>query len=84
MSGTVRGKFYCSSVTYFNDPAKGNDQQRNFTFTASYDTSIPEDARYAKYSPSANIQITVDNPAIDWEVGKCYYFDVSPVPEEVK
>lgn len=70
----IRCKFQLSEVTTY---AHGT---RKFTFTPQYDTSIPEDQRFAKASPSGKFEIYVDNPAVDWQVGQFYYFDASPVP----
>jgi hypothetical protein len=74
---TTRAKFRCVSVETFhaNDP----DGQRNYRFSAEYDTTIPEDQRYAKYTPIGNVSITVTNPNVSFEPGKSYYLDFTPV-----
>lgn len=56
---------------------------REFTFSAEYDTSIPEEARFAKASPSGTLTIMVDNPvAIDaLKMGQKYYLDFTEVPD---
>lgn len=45
-----------------------------------YDESIPEDQRYAKYTPWGRIEMGIDNPAaVDkLVVGKQYYVDFTP------
>lgn len=48
---------------------------RAFEFSAVYDASIPEDARYARYTPYAQLTLNVDNPAVSFEPGKSYYLD---------
>lgn len=53
--------------------------RRKFIFDCQYDASIPEDQRFYKASPSGRFEIDVDNPAVDYEVGKAYYFDSNPV-----
>lgn len=53
---------------------------RKFIFSAVYDPSIPEDKLFAKASPSGKFEITVNNQNVDYEVGKYYYFDSTPVP----
>jgi hypothetical protein len=73
---TVRAKLRCTSVTNHADMTA-----RTFEFTAQYDTSIPEDRRFQQYSPSATFKTLVDNPAIDWQPGKSYYVDFTPVEE---
>jgi hypothetical protein len=82
---TVRAKFHCSSVEDFTPKAAGAAAGlRVFRFAAQYDDSIPEDQRYAKYTPSGELRITVDNPNVDFEVGKAYYLDFTPVEDTPK
>ncbi len=47
-----------------------------------YDTSIPEDQRFAKATPSGLISLTIDNPlAVDFlQLGKFFYVDFTEVP----
>jgi hypothetical protein len=73
---TVRAKFQLREVHSY---AWGG---KKFIFAPQYDTSIPEDARFAKASPSGEFSIVVDNPAVDaqFKVGEFYYFDVTPAP----
>jgi hypothetical protein len=82
MAGTVRAKFRCVAVTRTSySPAEEDKLPRQFVFQAIYDETIPEDRRYAKYSPSGELKILVDNPAVNWEIGKSYYLDFTPVEE---
>lgn len=55
---------------------------KTFVFQAQYDTSIPEQARFAKATPSGQLRMQVDNPgAIEqFELGQAYYLDFTPVP----
>lgn len=55
--------------------------QKKYTFQANYDSSIPEDQRFAKSSPSGTFTIYVDNPAVDemFTLGGYYYFDVTSI-----
>jgi len=55
---------------------------RKYRFGAQYDTSIPEDQRYALATPWASLEMTVDNPAVSFEPGKSYYLDFAEVPAE--
>jgi hypothetical protein len=74
---TIRAKFRCNSVvTYQNE-----DFGRKYEFTALYDTSIPEDRRYAKYTPSGRVEILVTNPDVTFAPGKDYYFDITEATE---
>jgi len=55
---------------------------KRFVFRTQYDTAIPEDQRFFKYTPDGTISLLVDNPAVlaQWQVGKHYYFDAHEVP----
>ncbi|MGW1801528.1 hypothetical protein ACWCQN_37835 [Streptomyces sp. NPDC001984] len=92
---TVRAKFRCHSVEQSTSaPVEvqrytGSGQgptgimtwPRTYRFTAMYDTSIPEDQRYAQATPSGSLQIQVDNPAVSFEPGRSYYLDFTPVED---
>lgn len=72
---TVRAKFKLSEITsYASGPGK------RLTFRPEYDTSIPEDARFAKYTPNGEFWMFVDNPAAleQLEINKQYYLDITP------
>ena len=45
-----------------------------------YDTSIPEDQRFAKATPSGELTMQVDNPAAaeQFAHGKTFYVDFTP------
>lgn len=75
---TVRAKFRCATEKRYSKTA---DAQRFYEFTAVYDDGTPENKRYAKYTPSGRLEITVDNPAVEFELGKDYYLDFTPVDE---
>ena len=68
----VRGKFTLQSVTKHS---YGNAQ--TFKFFAVHDTVTEENRKFAKYTPSGTLQITVDNPPAQefFELGKTYYLD---------
>lgn len=76
---TAQAKFMCRSVERFTPD--GTEGTRTFRFTATYDDSIPEDRRFARYTPSGELKITVDNPSIDFQPGKAYYLDFTAVEE---
>jgi hypothetical protein len=73
---SVRGKFRVWSVTHF---AQGTGVK--VEMHALYDTSVPEDRRYAEATPSGNIIMQVNNPQAIKElaVGKEFYVDFVPV-----
>jgi hypothetical protein len=89
---TVRAKFQCHSVEQFSsgpreaqrymgqgvEPQKYMTWPRVYRFTAQYDTTLPEDQRYAQATPSGTLQISVDNPLVTFEPGKAYYLDFTP------
>lgn len=75
---TVRSKFQLQEIrqSFYNT-------SRVFIFRAIYDSSIPEDRRFYEATPSATLEITVNNPSViaEWELGQYYYFDATPVQE---
>lgn len=73
---SVRAKFKLTEVTthYWNGVAK------TLRFDAMYDTSIPEEKRFRQDTPSGSFSMLCTNPAAlaQFELGKSYYFDVTP------
>ena len=54
----------------------------NVRFECQYDpTNTPEDNSFSKYTPFGNATYGITNEAVleGLEVGKKYYFDISPV-----
>lgn len=74
----VRAKFRCVSV---KQTAYGTT--KTYEFTPMYDVSIPEDQRFSTATPSGNLTMNVDNPAVDFELGAYYYLDFAKVAEAV-
>lgn len=74
----VRAKFKCLSVK----SNAWNSAAKEYEFGAEYDTSIEEDRRFSKATPSGSVKMLVDNPAVSFELGKAYYFDITPVEAE--
>lgn len=77
---TTRAKFRCARE---NNVRFGlnHDPQREYEFTAVYDDGTPENQRYALSTPVGSLKITVTNPAVEFVPGRCYYLDISEVPE---
>ncbi|MFI6249059.1 hypothetical protein [Streptomyces sp. NPDC051016] len=88
---TTRAKFMCRSVEqtstgptevkrYHNDAQQPSYMTwpRTYRFAAVYDTTVPEDQRYAQATPIGELKIQVDNPAVVFEPGKQYYLDFTP------
>lgn len=65
--------------TYKLVPTGEKSWPRTYRFSAVYDDGQPENQRYAKYTPSGELRIQVDNPAVEFECGKDYYLDFTPV-----
>jgi len=77
MTMTTRCKFRLQSITY-----QAGTTGKALRFTAvsdSKDTSIPEDKAFTKYTPSGELTVTIDNPAVEpmLKVGEYYYLDLS-------
>jgi len=74
----VRAKFCLIAVTHALGGAK------TLRFEPRYDMAIPEDQRFSKATPWGTIELHVDNPAAaaKFELGKSYYADFTPVPED--
>lgn len=70
---SVRAKFTVQSVKQFAGPYGS----KVITLSPQYDTSIPEDQRYAKATPQGEISLTIDNPAASDQLalGKAFYVD---------
>lgn len=53
-------------------------------FETRYDDSIPEDVRFETATPTGKFEMQCNNPKAlaQFEVGKSYYVDFNPVPEE--
>lgn len=75
----VRGKFKLDQITQHSY----NNGARTLKFNAVSNDGTPENERFHKYTPYGDVTITVDNPRAleQFEIGKYYYLDFSPVPE---
>lgn len=78
---TTRCKFRLTKISCYKSDVK-SDETKTYTFTAQYDPTIPDDLRFARYTPNGEVTITVDNPAAAalFVHGADFYFDISPVP----
>ena len=72
---TVRGKFVCVKTEHVS-----YDTSVKYTFAPRYDTSIPEDQRFNTATPSGEFWMSVNNPAVAFELGKAYYLDITEAP----
>lgn len=73
----VRAKFMVSKI------AKQSWGGSEITFYPQYDTTIEEDRRFSKATPSGSLIISVDNPPAEafFELGKQYYLDFTKAAE---
>lgn len=78
---TVRAKFKCISHTQHSYSQNQEHPQVTYKFQAVYDDGTPENQRYSKATPSGSLEILVDNPDVNFRLGRDYYLDFSEVPE---
>ena len=75
---TTRAKFQCQQETRHN-----GWNARTFRFQAIYDQGlVDEDRSFAKATPSGTLEIQVDNPNVQFELGAFYYLDLTKVEQE--
>ena len=70
----VRAKFRCDSVTKHSWGA----HVRTFKFSAVCADEVEENQRFHKATPNGQLEICVDNPSVEFELGKPYYLDFTP------
>jgi hypothetical protein len=73
----IRAKFYVQKVA---KTAWGGGVE--VTLSPQYDTTIEEDKRFSKATPSGTIQLYIDNPPASeyLALGKYFYVDFTEVP----
>lgn len=73
---TTRAKFKVTSIT--EHAGWGG---KTVTLSPQYDTTIEEDRRYAKATPSGEIKLTIDNPPAleQFKNGQFMYVDFTPI-----
>lgn len=71
----TRGKFQCLS----KKEVHWNKEVRIYNFNAVCNDGTPENDRFHKYTPSGAIEITVDNPNVNFVPGKFYYVDFTEI-----
>lgn len=72
----IRAKFRCNSVEHYGPTSP--ETARTFRFTPVTASEVPEDRRFSRYTPSGELVMRVDNPAVEFEVGGFYYVDFTP------
>lgn len=70
----VRAKFQVQEIRHH---AHGNPGAATVVLRPQYDTTIEEDKRFAKATPSGEMSMYIDNPPAlaFFELGKSYYID---------
>jgi hypothetical protein len=77
----VRAKFRCISATRTAHMPDQENLPVTYRFQPMYDDSVPEDQRYARYTPSGSLEMLVDNPGVEFELGRDYYLDFTLVEQ---
>lgn len=75
----VRAKFKCVEITQLDY----NATARRYLFSPVCADEVPENQRFAKYTPSGRFEMMIDNPPAQelFQLGKYYYFDATLVTE---
>ena len=78
LSMSVRAKFTVQSIT-----SHAYGDAKTIKLYAVCADEVPENQRFARYTPNGALEITVDNPSASgqFELGKSYYLDFTPVLE---
>lgn len=73
----VRAKFECVQVSKYPG-------LETVKFTAVTSEGAGENASWSKYTPSGELEMGITNEHVHGAFipGKCYYLDLSPVPED--
>lgn len=80
MTRTARCKFVVGDVTHH--PYGG----RTVKLSTQYDQTVPEDVAFTKATPSGEMSVRIDNPAVldIFVPGAAVYIDITPVVEKEK
>jgi len=72
----VRAKFKCSEIHDLD----WSKTAKRYVFTAVCADEVPENQRFAKFTPSGRFEMVIDNPPAQamFVLGQVYYFDASP------
>lgn len=80
----VRAKFMLQEERIYGHDS--HYRQHTFVFRTQYDSSIREDRRFATATPSGELTIAMDNPAVveAWsgKMGSLFYLDFTPVSDD--
>ena len=73
---SIRCKFVCVAIE-----DNGSPRSKRVTLSTQYDTAIPEDRRFTRWTPTGRIEVVIDNPEAVAQLaeGRAYYVDLTPV-----
>ena len=84
---TMRAKMYVASVTPFGPDSDGKPTCEVLTFGAVYSSQYTSDGAdenntFARFTPSANLHMQVQNPDLlgKFAPGDTFYVDFTPAP----
>lgn len=74
----IRGKLTVTEITHHRYPGV------TVKMTALYDPGIPEDKRFSEATPNGYLEWLITNPAAmtEFELGRSFYVDLTPIKEE--
>lgn len=73
-----RAKFQLQAIEFQGGPIDSHHTQRTLTFRAAWDPSIPENERFNRATPWAELKMMVSNPEVQPEIGQYFYVDFTP------
>ena len=73
----IRCKFRCNSVEPIENSSPPTSRVR---MTAIHSPEVPEDEGFTKYTPSGELDVTINNPRAleQLQVGTYHYLDLTP------
>lgn len=81
----VRAKFVVTEIrqNYYHNGKEAVKGSVTVVLTPQYDTSIEEDHRFSKATPSGRFEMLIDNPpAAEYlKPGEAFYVDLTAVPK---
>lgn len=77
MSTRIRAKFQCVAET----KTAWSTEAKTYKLQAMYDPDLPEDQRFAKATPTGTLEMLIDNPSAQPDLGAFYYLDLTRVED---
>lgn len=78
----ARCKFQITNILPAYSSTDPTSDAKRVVFDTRYDTTVPEDRTFTKYTPSGRLDVIIDNPAVTngIKVGDYVYLDISTAP----